>query len=581
VWLNQGPISSEKLPKIGEIGTISGPQTIFELKDERKDVLMSVLLEDTTSNQFFILRHEPKSQWDDIDVSSSKNKYHFGRKVPNHKKIRDAGVGTKTIWFTKQSGRYYFWGYGTVKAIEEIEKNKRWYLVYDDFKLFKKQDDSIEIDGKFLKPGNNFIQNEIENVENFNNQHSITKITKKIYEDITGEKVIMSTKAYESKTNNKLFDILERKNQLIFYGPPGTGKTFNAVALAKEFTKNNSLASQKMTFRSAAIKILKESGKPMHYTEISKIILDQGLVQTAGETPEFTVLKEMSKDIQNKGKNSIFEKTVKGTYQLNPNIEELELKTSEAFSGDRAPFVRSVTFHQSYSYEDFIEGIRPHSVDDQISYELKDGIFKEIVQDAKADTKNKYVLLIDEINRGNISKIFGELITLIEKDKRGKNPIQLAYSKEDFTVPPNLFIIGTMNTADKSLVQIDTALRRRFAFVELMTDYDLPGLNIQINGISLKTLLKKLNEKIRLKNLRDKQIGHSYFLGITKMNDLQFVFKYEIIPLLQDYFYEDYETIGEILGKKIVSLKDMTIDEKVIDDETQFKVELEKIINEK
>ena len=134
-----------------------------------------------------------------------------------------------------------------------------------------------------------------------------------------------------------------------------------------------------------------------------------------------------------------------------------------------------------------------------------------------------------------------------------------------------------MNTADKSLIEMDTALRRRFAFMELMPDLNL--VKNTIDSISLKKLLEKLNKKIRKKNLRDKQIGHSYFMDISDMNKLKLVFRFEIIPLLQEYFYEDYNELEEILGK-IISKDNMSVNEELIDDTENFKKELLKIINE-
>jgi len=230
-------------------------------------------------------------------------------------------------------------------------------------------------------------------------------------------------------------------------------------------------------------------------------------------------------------------------------------------------FKKTITFHPSYSYEDFIEGIKPQMKDASIIYGIESGIFKTICEDATKDPTNTYVLLIDEINRGNISKIFGELITLIEKDKREKTRLYLTYSKEPFTVPKNLYIIGTMNTADRSLTQLDVALRRRFGFIELMPNYDIIQASIpsksDARSISLATLLQNLNAKIREHEGREKQIGHSYFMQnnkpIQQIEDLQFIFKNEIIPLLQDYFYEDYEKIQEVLGSGFVDAKNMEI----------------------
>ena len=171
-------------------------------------------------------------------------------------------------------------------------------------------------------------------------------------------------------------------------------------------------------------------------------------------------------------------------------------------------------------------------------------------------------MIIDEINRGNISKIFGELITLLENDKRG-DKVALPYSKELFAVPENLYIIGTMNTADRSLVHIDAALKRRFGQYELMPDYSI--LDTKIDKIHLGTLLKNINKKIINAGFRDNQIGHSYFMTgknpITTKEELQFAFAYDIIPLLKDNFYDDDKILKEILGDGFIDENRNTIAE--------------------
>ncbi|NLX02836.1 MAG: AAA domain-containing protein [Syntrophomonadaceae bacterium] len=165
-----------------------------------------------------------------------------------------------------------------------------------------------------------------------------------------------------------------------------------------------------------------------------------------------------------------------------------------------------------------------------------------------------FYLIIDEINRGNVAKIFGELITLIEKDKRDKIPCTLPYSKKPFTLPDNLYIIGTMNTADRSIAVLDTALRRRFAFVELEPDlkvFDNPSLiaSAKVNDkIDLARLLDALNKSINEQLDRDHRIGHSYFMDIVNLTDLYNVWYYKIIPLLLDYFYNDIATLKNIIG---------------------------------
>ncbi|MBE0513739.1 AAA family ATPase [Sulfurimonas sp.] len=200
--------------------------------------------------------------------------------------------------------------------------------------------------------------------------------------------------------------------------------------------------------------------------------------------------------------------------------------------------VEFIAFHQSYSYEDFIEGFRP-SVSGNI--ELKDGIFKKLCSDAEKSDKNFYIV-IDEINRGNISKIFGELITLIEEDKRDVYEVTLPYSKEKFKVPSNLYIIATMNSTDKSIATIDIALRRRFTFLKMKPNEDL------ISHVKAKELFNSLNKFIKDNLNEDYMLGHSYFMNIQNSEDLKFVKEYKIKPLLEEYFYADDENYNKAEG---------------------------------
>ena len=224
------------------------------------------------------------------------------------------------------------------------------------------------------------------------------------------------------------------------------------------------------------------------------------------------------------------------------------------------------TFHQSYGYEEFIEGIRPvisnnaeSSEKSDPEYKIVDGVFKSFCKNAMENKGKRFVFIIDEINRGNIAKIFGELITLIEESKRDGKPeamsVILPYSGEKFTVPDNVYIIGTMNTADRSIALLDTALRRRFTFIEKMPDPKvIRDIVIHSNSkqVDVQRLLSKINRRIEILFDREHTIGHAFFVGLQDGNDgfknLEIIFKEKIFSLLQEYFHADYRLIMMVLG---------------------------------
>lgn len=257
----------------------------------------------------------------------------------------------------------------------------------------------------------------------------------------------------------------------------------------------------------------------------------------------------------------------------------------------KAGRISFTTFHQSYGYEEFIEGIKPIIDENKqdIGYTIEPGVFKEFCDNAKSITRTStgiestvieedtepYVFIIDEINRGNISKIFGELITLIESTKRAGMSEEasaiLPYSGDEFSVPSNVYILGTMNTADRSIALMDTALRRRFQFVEMMPDSDvLRKIHAdKVEDLDVAAMLDKINERIEYLYDREHTIGHAFFTDLkddATLEKLQSIFEKSVIPLLQEYFYEDYQKIQLVLGdnaKSDDSLK-FIIDEKVV-----------------
>ncbi len=383
----------------------------------------------------------------------------------------------------------------------------------------------------------------------------------------------------ETQNNHEGSKIMNNKKtlNLILYGPPGTGKTYNTIIEAMKI-----IGSEKINMKD-----------------------DKGYFKTNYSEDDYKILNEEFGSLKKEGR------------------------------------IEFVTFHQSYSYEEFVEGIKPNLNGNNLSYKLENGIFKRICENStkkatnnfdevyekfindlseynednlfllktgkgktfgitvnsnknlsiymgekltkwgtltKENLKNisdwkyyatpiyeylknnynlsiqyvensskPYILIIDEINRGNISKIFGELITLIEEDKRENLSVTLPYSKETFSVPKNLYIIGTMNTSDRSIASIDIALRRRFKFKEMMPKKEL----VADFGVGFGDIFEKLNTNIKILLDRDHQIGHSYFIKTkyenADINVLKTIWFSKIIPLLNEYFYLDWEKLKLII----------------------------------
>jgi 5-methylcytosine-specific restriction protein B len=236
--------------------------------------------------------------------------------------------------------------------------------------------------------------------------------------------------------------------------------------------------------------------------------------------------------------------------------------------------VRMCCFHPAYGYEDFIEGYRPETVGDRMVFRLKDGVFKRLCKEASDHNDRRYFLIIDEINRGDIPRIFGELLHALEMDKRGIT-LTLPISGVEMRVPRNVFVVGTMNTADRSIALLDTALRRRFGFVELMPDSAVLGETV-VEGIPLGQWLDALNHRICEhvgRDARNLQVGHAYFFDggkpVATFARLVRIIREDLIPLLQEYCYEDYFALEQILGKGIVDAQNQRIRHQVFEEAGQ------------
>ena len=406
---------------------------------------------------------------------------------------------------------------------------------------------------------------------------------------------------------------------LILYGPPGTGKTYrlthdlmprfqrppaagnafdSLVAISDELTWGHAVAvALHLLGGEADIDTLIESpllkakyaAKPIKVSLRSRIWSVLGL-QTIDGSQTVGNRRRFGDKLFDKrpGKGSKWFLAAELPEELSEIVKRMK---SPATAVPRADHV-FVTFHQAYGYEDFIEGIRP-VVDDvgddeegALSYRLEDGVFMKAVQAALAlagyqgtldqlcalprearaaqfANARPYALFIDEINRGNVARILGELITLLEDDKRlGEDNeiiVKLPYSKRDFGVPPNLHVIGTMNTADRSIEALDTALRRRFEFEELPPKPELLQFTID-GGIDPEQMLRTINRRLERLYDRDHCIGHAYFMELADdptLDGLKRVFRNKLIPLLQEYFFGDWGKIGLVLGKDFAHRRDM------------------------
>jgi 5-methylcytosine-specific restriction protein B len=392
-----------------------------------------------------------------------------------------------------------------------------------------------------------------------------------------------------------ILQVLAYTRNVILYGPPGTGKTYLANQVAQalvrpqlqeavpEAARLQRLAAEVPFYELLALAMYQVG--PQHslaVTELMQTPLVEARLQispvahpresvwnnlqshTAPDSTTVRVSRRVEPFLFDKHAESRWRLTAEGRAYVEKDLAEplSTLRRDDTNLPSAAEYIVWTTFHQSYSYEDFVEGIRPQTDEaGEMTYPVVPGALREISHRASAQPDKKFVLVIDEINRGNIAKVFGELITLLEDDKRGRLAMRLPYSGQIFTVPPNLYVIGTMNTADRSIALLDVALRRRFAFVELTPQPDVLAdavVRTPETEVWLGALLSGLNDRIRGHLGRDYEIGHSYLLKISTASPeaqlplLEFVWNNQIVPLLHEYFYSQPDKLREVL-KSFVS----------------------------
>lgn len=388
---------------------------------------------------------------------------------------------------------------------------------------------------------------------------------------------------------------------IIYTGVAGTGKTYRLQQIAKQYTEFLPVAN--------ADELLKALLKPLSWRDVICLIFlnnyqqgrkllkvpeiidhqffrmkaqlndrKENLNQTAwGTLMMYSDKNSVRVKYHRRASQSYFDKDDSSNWFLLadslPLLADLQNKLDDYQAAMHSQFQPNylqpklerfsfVSFHQAYGYEEFVEGIRPHIADNgQMSYRIESGAFLRLCQQAKHDPSHRYAMLIDEINRANVARVFGELMSLIEPTKRAGQTdslsVNLAYSHQPFSVPSNVDIYATMNSQDHSLAPLDIAFRRRFEFIECQPQPQLLG-KVMANGIEidLAKLLTALNERISQNLAKDSQLGHSFLWGIDSLQALSAAFSQSIIPQVAQACQQHGQILQAIFGQTFIRLID-------------------------
>lgn len=388
---------------------------------------------------------------------------------------------------------------------------------------------------------------------------------------------------------------------IIYTGVAGTGKTYRLQQIAKQYTEFLPVAN--------ADELLKALLKPLSWRDVICLIFlnnyqqgrkllkvpeiidhqffrmkaqlndrKENLNQTAwGTLMMYSDKNSVRVKYHRRASQSYFDKDDSSNWFLLadslPLLADLQNKLDDYQAAIHSQFQPNylqpklerfsfVSFHQAYGYEEFVEGIRPHIADNgQMSYRVESGAFLRLCQQAKHDPSHRYAMLIDEINRANVARVFGELMSLIEPTKRAGQTdslsVSLAYSRQPFSVPSNVDIYATMNSQDHSLAPLDMAFRRRFEFIECRPQPQLLG-KVMANGIEidLAKLLNALNERISQNLAKDSQLGHSFLWGIDSLHALSAAFSQSIIPQVAQACQHHGQILQAVFGQRVIRLVD-------------------------